>query len=812
MGAPRLTPGRGCRRARRGASTSSAASGTPTSARRCGCDGTHHRVDGAKRGPAPAHDIPIWLGAYKPRMLAPRRAQGRRLAARASATCSPATSPRERPHRRRRAGRRARPARDPPAAEPRRRVVLRHRVPAGTARAVGRRPAPARPRGRHLRRSSSASDDDAHARASSAQEVAPALREAVAAERADAGTVTGAVRPVGGPGQAPRRASTTTPCPRPSSASAVEPGDREYGRVRSSYVYAGSPGLVLRPHDAAGGQRRAGLRARAGRAVRGPQRRSRDQRPVDERRRHRHRRRARSTRSRCSTATGGLVRLGAGARWGDVAAALSPHGLAISSGDYGDVGVGGLVTAGGQGFLARSYGLTLDHVVAAELVLADGRHRAHRRRARARPPVGRARRGRQLRHPHRRRDRGRRGGQRRPRDDRLRRHGHRRRSSRRGPRWSRPRRASSPASSRWSPARGQNPAIGYAIVVWADDDTEAAVVSLERFLDLAPVLQQQAQLVPYAAVVAAAPRRSTPAARDSRVRGGLVEHVTPELAALLADLLAARRRGHGAAAGGRRRGQRRGPGGDRVRAPDAELLAARVGPRQPSSRRSTPGGSGSHRTWTASTSASRPTSPPPASPRRSRPRRSRASAGSRRSTTRTTCSTATSASLRCRTDGTCHDDRHEHRRRHRRAPSPRSSSRSATWCSPPSPTTDAWRLGCLLVELAQERDLPVTVDIQHGHAAAVPRGACRARPPDNDTLGRAQGPGRRAVRGVVLPPRAAREGQGHHVRRRSTTCRCSSTPRTVAPSRCGCATWASSASSRSRACHRPTTTRSSSRP
>ncbi|GAA4142036.1 LLM class flavin-dependent oxidoreductase [Actinomadura keratinilytica] len=32
-------------------------------------DGAHYRVDGAKRGPAPAHDIGIWLGAYKPRML-----------------------------------------------------------------------------------------------------------------------------------------------------------------------------------------------------------------------------------------------------------------------------------------------------------------------------------------------------------------------------------------------------------------------------------------------------------------------------------------------------------------------------------------------------------------------------------------------------------------------------------------------------------------------------------------------------------------------------------------------------------------------
>jgi alkanesulfonate monooxygenase SsuD/methylene tetrahydromethanopterin reductase-like flavin-dependent oxidoreductase (luciferase family) len=32
-------------------------------------DGTYYRVDGAKRGPAPAHPIGIWLGAYKPRML-----------------------------------------------------------------------------------------------------------------------------------------------------------------------------------------------------------------------------------------------------------------------------------------------------------------------------------------------------------------------------------------------------------------------------------------------------------------------------------------------------------------------------------------------------------------------------------------------------------------------------------------------------------------------------------------------------------------------------------------------------------------------
>ncbi|MET9671015.1 FAD-dependent oxidoreductase [Streptomyces sp. NPDC006475] len=67
-----------------------------------------------------------------------------------------------------------------------------------------------------------------------------------------------------------------------------------------------------------------------------------------------------------------LVRVQAGARWAQVAEALAPHGLAISSGDHGNVGVGGIATGGGVGWLVRQYGLTIDHVRAVEVVLSEG--------------------------------------------------------------------------------------------------------------------------------------------------------------------------------------------------------------------------------------------------------------------------------------------------------------------------------------------------------------------------------------------------------------------------------------------------------
>ncbi|WP_421733771.1 LLM class flavin-dependent oxidoreductase [Cellulomonas sp.] len=495
--------------------------------------GTHHRVDGAKRGPSPVHDVPIWLGAYKPRMLGlvGRKADGwlpslgylkpGDLAA-GNARIDDAA---------------AAAGRDP--REIRRLLNLGGGSFQGSGFLQG-------PPDRWVDDllplvledgigTFILGADDPSTIAVFGEEVAPALRAAASDGRAAAGTATGAVRPV--VALAKRRAGIDYDgLPATLVATAVEPGDREYARVRSSYVYSGSPGLVLRPHTPeqvseallfareqdvpfavrSGGHGISGRSTNDGGIVIDLG--ALDTVEVLDRQQR-------------------LVRLGAGARWGDVAAVLSPDGLAISSGDYGDVGVGGLVTAGGQGFLSRSYGLTLDHVVAAELVLADGR--LVRTDDEHEPELLWAVRG---------------------------------AGANFGiltaveieaaevgnvvyativydasdtaafvEAWadlveSSPRELTSFLTL--VPARAQNPAVGYAIIVWANDDTGAAIGALEQFLDLAPVLQQQAQLVPYAATVSA-PHGEHTGGADSAARGGLVEHVTPELAVLLGELVAA---------------------------------------------------------------------------------------------------------------------------------------------------------------------------------------------------------------------------------------------------------------------------------
>jgi FAD/FMN-containing dehydrogenase len=62
-----------------------------------------------------------------------------------------------------------------------------------------------------------------------------------------------------------------------------------------------------------------------------------------------------------------------GCVWADVDHATHVFGLAVPCGFIASTGVGGLTLGGGIGYLTREYGLTIDNLVSADVVLADGR-------------------------------------------------------------------------------------------------------------------------------------------------------------------------------------------------------------------------------------------------------------------------------------------------------------------------------------------------------------------------------------------------------------------------------------------------------
>ena len=85
---------------------------------------------------------------------------------------------------------------------------------------------------------------------------------------------------------------------------------------------------------------------------------------------------------------------------GEYTTAAAEHGLATGFGDTGSVGIGGITLGGGVGYLVRKHGLTIDSLLAADIVTADGQLLRVDAEHHPGPVLGDPRRRRQLRRRH----------------------------------------------------------------------------------------------------------------------------------------------------------------------------------------------------------------------------------------------------------------------------------------------------------------------------------------------------------------------------------------------------------------------------
>jgi hypothetical protein len=71
-------------------------------------------------------------------------------------------------------------------------------------------------------------------------------------------------------------------------------------------------------------------------------------------------------------AAGGTVKVQGGCLLKEIDAATHEVGMTVPAGIFGTTGIGGLALGGGLGYMTRQYGLTIDNLLSAEVVLADG--------------------------------------------------------------------------------------------------------------------------------------------------------------------------------------------------------------------------------------------------------------------------------------------------------------------------------------------------------------------------------------------------------------------------------------------------------